>query len=286
MVAILTRSSAAYLLGLIVVAIVVRMRATKGDSARRKLLYRKVAWHVIAGLTSLTLTLAMVPRYVEAGRSFGNFWHRSFASFAVHPDWPFGNLRQVYDCTKFIPEGLNREQWDHNGHCVWLVHADKLGWSQSRVEEGVYGGEYERLARNAWLDVVLSYPRQSFETYFFYKPLRILQTLREATSIDLRRSPIAITVLVLAQAILFLAYVAYGAASGRGDVTGRAGILLLLFLLTIPPQLVAWSSLETALDAIVYVYAAFALAIAWGLQFAISGAGRLRAGKSLSRAGG
>ena len=76
----MARSSAAYLLGLFLIAVFIRMRATKGDRPQRHLLYRRIAWLTIVGLTSVTLALATVPCYVEAGRTFGNFWHRAYVS--------------------------------------------------------------------------------------------------------------------------------------------------------------------------------------------------------------
>ena len=74
---------------------------------------------MVAGIAFVSIITTTVPSYDKTGRLFGTIWHRAFVSFGLHRDWPFGNLRQVYDCADVIPKGLQRYPGDQNAHCVF-----------------------------------------------------------------------------------------------------------------------------------------------------------------------
>src|SRR5262249_2362207 len=161
----------------------------------------------------------------------------------LHPAWPFGNLREVYDCTKEIPQGLNSANADRNGHCVWWVHVVKQGWPFSEGLKHTYDAEYERVLRQAVFNVIWSYPRQAFELYFYYKPLTLARTLVSGLKFDFKASTPAVVVMLLGQAALLAAFVICAARSGRRAVSARSAIFVLLFVFSLAPQLVGWSSL-------------------------------------------
>jgi hypothetical protein len=266
--ALVVRSGAGYLLGLIALAAFLRIRTARADRRQRLQFYRTIGIMLIPGVVLVAIFLTLIPSYVKAGRAFGNLWHRAFVSFAYHPDWPFGNLREVYFCTN-IPEGLNRQNVDGNGHCMWVHYASNRGLSDREIIEGVYGGEYEAAARAALFNVIWSYPQQAFVLYAYYKPSFILRTLGQALAIDVRRSPLAILSLVLAQTLLFTAFVIHGVLTGHEHATSKLVIIPVLFLLSLPPQLVAWSNLSTSVDVIFYMYATFAVILTFIVQAAI-----------------
>jgi hypothetical protein len=212
-----------------------------------------------------------VPNYVKSGRIGGILWHRAFVSFVIHPDWPFGNLRDVYECTKYIPEGLQRDgNSDRNGHCVWWAYPPNQTRPESEIQEGTYGPKYETALRKAVFYVIFAYPRQALELYFYYKPRMILRTLQAALNWRLERVPPWILVLAVFQLELFLWFVAASAVEVPFNAATAFGVVALFFIFSIPPPLVAWASLWTSADMIFYMYAAFALGIACLVQAAVT----------------
>jgi hypothetical protein len=130
-------------------------------------------------------TLLSLPNYVRDGRTVSVFWHRVFIGFSLHPDWPFGNMRERYDCTKYLKEGINKIGGDQDGHCVWVAYALKHDISADKIIDGVYGGLYETVLRDAFLDVLRAYPRQAFETFFWYKPRAISVAIEQSQRFNL-----------------------------------------------------------------------------------------------------
>jgi hypothetical protein len=263
---ILTRSSSAYLLGLLALGVIERWRSTRADRSRRRMFLREARRLLIVAIAAQTIMVATVYDYLLYGRVFGNIWHRAFVSLSLHPDWPFGNLREVYDCTKYIPEGLTRRHPDPNGECVWFADPSNRNRPEGQLLEGVFGPAYEATLRSALLSVIRSYPRQAFELYFYYKPLIIWQTLQQGVDIEWRAFSTPILGLVALQILLFLAFTACGALAGRPEAARRLAVIPILFVLSLPSQILAWSGLQTGIDVVFYMYCLAAAALAFIVQ--------------------
>ena len=259
----LTRSSSAYLLGLLALGAFVRWHSTRKDPGRRLVFWREMRRLAIVALVSQTIMVALVYDYLLYGRVFANVWHRAFVSLSLHPEWPFGNLREVYDCTEYIPEGLTRRHHDVNGECVWFAVGNRPA---SQLAEGVFGHAYEATLRNALFSVIRSYPRQAFELYFYYKPIMLWETLKRGVDIEWRAFSPPVLGLVALQILLFLAFTMRGALAGMPEATWRLGVVPVLFLLSLPSQFLAWSSLHTAVDVIFWMYCLIAVAVALIMQ--------------------
>jgi hypothetical protein len=268
--AMFVRSSAAYLLGFLAFAALMRMQATRTDRQHRLQFYRLIGKLAAVGIVFSLLIVGLVPGYAASGRVFGTFWHRAFVSFSLHADWPFGNLRNVYNCEKYIPEGLSRENNDRNGHCVWWVYPPNRARPEHDVLSGTYGSEYESAMRAALFNVISSYPRRAFELYAYYKPSLIVHTLQSALDIDLRRTPRALLLLVAIQVSLFITFVTCGRVDGNNMVTSRSRVIPAMLLLSLPPHFVAWSIPATSVDLIFYTFAMIAATIALTFQLIVS----------------
>ena len=112
------RSSAGYLV--IALTIVLFWRVCHGKikvSLRSAVAYKTASWALGLLLWAAIIGVAM-PQYVESGRASGGFWRHSFVGLSFHPQWPFGNLSDVFDCKKYIPAGLTAGGADENAHCV------------------------------------------------------------------------------------------------------------------------------------------------------------------------
>jgi hypothetical protein len=261
---ILARSSSAYLLGLLLLGAFERWRSTRADRARRLVFWRETRRLAILAAVALTMMVATVYDYALYGRVFGNVWHRAFVSLSLHPEWPFGNLREVYDCTKYIPEGLSRKHPDPNGECVWF--ARPAGRSDGQLVEGVFGPAYEATLRNALFNVIRSYPRQAFELYFYYKPLMLWQTLQRGLDIEWHAFSAPILALVALQLLLFLGVIVGGALAGKPEATWRLGVIPILLALSLPSQFLAWSSLHTGVEVVFYMYCLIGGTLALAVQ--------------------
>jgi hypothetical protein len=271
---VLTRSSSAYLLGLLAFGAFERWRSTRADRSRRLVFWRDMRRLAIVALVAQTIMVATVYDYLLYGRVFANVWHRAFVSLSLHPEWPFGNLREVYDCTKYIPEGLTRRHPDPNGECVWFASPANRNRPEGQLLEGVFGPAYEATLRGALFNVIRSYPRQAFELYFYYKPRMVWQTLQRAVDIEWRAFSATILGLVALQIVLFFAFTTRGALAGRPEATWRLGVIPILFVLSLPSQFLAWSSLHTGIDVVFYMYCLTAAVLALAIQAA---AARVRA---------
>jgi hypothetical protein len=216
----------------------------------------------------------LVPDYLRYGRVFGHVWHRAFVSLAIHPEWPFGNLRDVYDCTKFIPRGLTRINADDNGMCVWWAYPLNRAKPPGELVEKVYGPEYQAVMRSALFDVIRAYPQQAWELYTYYKPLLLWQTLRRGFEIEWHDASAPLLWLVAAQVILFLAFVVHGALARGSKAMSPLGILAFLCALSLPSQFLAWSSLHTGVEVVFYPYCLIAAAAALALQAALRAVAR------------
>ena len=271
----LVRSADVYMLAPPICAAVFSARRNRGNRIWRYGFYRKAGYAAILIIVFTSALIACVPNYVKSGRIGGLIWHRAFISFEVHPEWPFGNLRDVYDCTRYIPEGLYRGRpADRNGHCVWWAYPPNQARPVQAVQDGAYGPEYEAVLRRAYFNVIFSYPRQALELYFYYKPALMADTLRQGLVWRLDLVPRSIVLLAALQAALLAWFVAAGAARTPIFATTTFGTLALFFLFSIAPQLVGLTSLWTAADLIFYMYAALALVFALAVQ-TISKAGSL-----------
>lgn len=240
-------------LSLIAIAVAILRRKNKD----RFLSAIKKSRHVIAVVLVTYLAFYAVARehYRQSGHIGDLFWHRIFISYGVNPAWPFGNLSETYSvCKKAIPRGLVPGFPDQNGHCVWDAYAIQKSLSLDAILDGLYGSEYEKVMRGAFFKVLFAYPREAIQTFLFYKPLMIIDTL----SILLKPNPavglLRETVLI-AQGLLLAGFAFFGVTpSPAGRLAFMAGVLALFGASTLPLYIAAWSSVITTSDLICYLF--------------------------------
>jgi hypothetical protein len=261
----LVRSSNAYMLApLVCVGLFSTLR---DDRAERLRIYLKCGLAYLLGVVFLSIMIASAPYYLSTGRIGGIIWHRAFISFSIHPEWPFGNLRDVYQCEKYIPEGLQRTgNADRNGHCVWMAYPPNQTRPIHEVQEKTYGPEYEGVLRRAVFSVIFSYPRQALELYLYYKPIIVATTLRAALDWKLYSVPPPILFFAVLQVAVFVWFYVVSATTTPFKASTMFGVIALFFLFSLAPQLVAWASLWTSPDLIFYMYAAFLIVAALIVQ--------------------
>jgi hypothetical protein len=267
--ALLVRSSAG-LFALVIVAILVyRLNAERRDRRKWAPLVAKLGLILAPAFFWGIVIVEALPAYVQTGRVLGNFWHRSFVSLGLHPEWPFGNLREVYDCTKEMPAGLVQGSTDHNGHCIWLVYPPNRTRSAKEVHDQVYGREYEAVVRRAFLDVLTSYPEKVLELFVYIKSLWVLRTLREAFHLQPAAVPKVILPIVGIQFVIFISVIVASARRQIDLINRQISIIFVFFIMSIVPLYVAWAVVWTSVDAIFFMYSSLAIVLAFVIQSAI-----------------
>src|SRR5262249_42715967 len=146
-----------------------------------------------------------------------------------------------------------------------------------QLVEGVFGHAYEATLRRALFNVIRSYPRQAFELYFYYKPLFIWHTLQRGFDIEWRAFSAPMLALAAVQMLLFLVFIVHGALAGRPEATWRPIVIPILFVLSLPSQFVAWSSLHTGVEVVFYMYCLITAALALIVQAAVRTGATFRA---------
>jgi hypothetical protein len=273
--AVLVRSATSYVIGGLIMAAAFRLyRDRKAHRSSLDLIF-KIAI-ISSGLAFwVVVVVKTLPTFVETGRALGVFWHRSFVSLERHPDWPFGNLHEIYKCPVFPQVGLSREgSPDSNAFCVWEADPRNAGLSASDLRYSYFGGDYEKVVRSAYFYVLTHYPRQAFELYAFVKSQRIYSTLRQSLDFLFElfdaHAPKRLFAIMALQCALFACAIFLFCRDGLTFVKNQLFISLTLFVLSIAPAYVAWSSLETGIDMIFLMYSCLVLALLLLVSFAIN----------------
>src|SRR5262245_1620785 len=141
------RGSIGYLLAPILLGVLSGIWSNRRSPVQLRPIAGKIVFSAIAGIAFISIITTTVPDYEKTGRLFGTVWHRAFLSFGLHPDWPFGNLRQVYNCADVVPGGLKRYPNDQNAHCVfWSTYPPAVTHelTDKEISRRLLGGDYEK----------------------------------------------------------------------------------------------------------------------------------------------
>ena len=269
--AILTRTSNATLLGVVgLIGLCSLWRHRRDRSQRwRQLGNGAVIAGVAVGFFAL-IVLLLPPNYLKDGRFTGATWHRAFVGLGENPEWPFGNLREVYDCdyADYLPGlKLNPGALDSNGGCVWQHYIHTHNYTPTQNSPVFDWGVYEPVVRDAFFYVVRNYPRQVLETYLFYKT-RILYgeiTVAMHPQFDLTRYSRPLRGLFVAALIILLAFLLTPPAMASPNRSPQiVWVTLILGLSAFPGYYVAWPGTAQTADLKLYTLV-FAGAVLYAL---------------------
>jgi len=263
-----------YLLCALAVAFFATLRVRRGDPASLWNVLRKGAFiALLSAVLGAFFYLWVLQAYKDTGRTTGPVWHVVLIGLGTNPDWPFGNLRDVYaSCKPYTPpyyatpQSLVPDVKDWNGHCIWAVYALEHGIPPAEMIRGIYSGRYETVMKQAFFKIAREYPMEVFETFFYYKPLRILATMRQLAEFGAPGKTLGIKLLLLAlplaQGAALVAFVVFG-ASGEPENHLRLliGALLLFSIWCVVPYFVAWSKPHTSAELLFYIVSGLAVAL-------------------------
>jgi len=268
---VLTRSSNAAFLGVIGALWVFRIWRSRHD---RPQLRRQISNGACVGLAAgglfMLIILMLPPNFLSDGRLTGVVWNRAFVGFGYHPEWPFGNLRETYKCNYEALPGWTLEPGplDTNGACVWFhyLHAHPDFQRDGVSPYGIGNiAQYERVLRDATLDVIRHYPRQVLETEVYYKVPMLWAEFENAIFPPFRLSEYSDPMRFLffaAWAILLLLIIMSSLSLGPSQNFYMTGLSFLFGLSVVPGYLIAWPGTSQTLDMKVLVLLTVGLGIA------------------------
>ena len=252
---VLTRTSSASLLAAIGCIWLLTLWRNRRDRVH---VWRQIGVGAFIGATACavltTILLLLPPNYLGSGRLTGQVWHRTFVGLGLNPEWPFGSLREIYNCDYTEVPGLRLEPGplDANGGCVWIHYAHAHNIQVYPVEPA----SLEAAEREAYFNVVHLYPRQVAETYLYYKPRLLAAEIKNAVLVPMRLYgySLLLKVLLVAAFINLLAFVAMPSNATDPPRSWRlAGIAFLFALFNLPGYFLAWPGTAQTIDLRTYV---------------------------------
>jgi hypothetical protein len=113
---------------------------------------REAAFVASLGLITYTSMNMNAPASYKESALQEVVWHRLFIGLGAHPDWPFGDLKNVYSCAPENPRGSRSE------HCrskrslcaVSYLKQHQPDAFATKLLPGLYGPEYEAALRAAF----------------------------------------------------------------------------------------------------------------------------------------
>lgn len=251
----LVRNASAPVLGVVAVGAVIAAwngRRLPGISRRilAKALY--MAMHAVVLLGVLMLSFS--ESYLRDGRFTEVVWHRIFLSLGTSSQWPFPGVRELYDCRKWIPEGIEGGMPDRNSHCILWLYAEKHKIPNDLVPTLTYGRVHETALKEAFFDIVKRYPIEALEAFTYHKVKYIARSMVASIRFSATGSWFLNILPWLALANL-LAFAA--AAMSRRPFQFFAPIMVTSGLLTVfcmSPYFTVWAMVHTSGDLLFHVF--------------------------------
>jgi len=237
------------------------------ETERLRALFGKVAVIGLASVASWSVIAAAVPRdYLTEGRFGPAIWERVTQGLGTNPAWPFPGVTNMFDCKKFMPQGLQPGMLDENGHCIWFDYVLKHNIPIETAADKVLGSSYETAMREAFFTIAACYPTEVLKTFVYYKPQYIVSAIRRSMRFnfggDQSRArdpagapvvpypPLAIGLLFVSLAVA-LVHFGLGAMS-TAELWRVGGVTLSLVAFTLPTYFAVWASPPTAGDLLLY----------------------------------
>ena len=262
--------------GIALVGMVLASKYRRKTEQLRPLL-GKLAVIGLAGVATLGVIAVAVPRdYLTEGRFGPDIWERVIISLGTHPAWPFSGVTDMFDCKEFIPQGIQPDTVDDNGHCIWFDYVLKHHIPIEKAAEKVFDRSYETAMREAFFKIAARNPADVLKTFIYYKPLLIVSSIAISMEFNFgsgqsRASdpagppvvpypPLAIGLLFVSLAVA-LVHFGIGAVA-TAELLRIVGITLLLGAFTLLTYFAAWATPPTSADLLLYCL--FGLGLAAG----------------------
>jgi hypothetical protein len=254
LLAVLVRNAGATVIAAIVVGCVLVAWWDRREPGATRRIIRKTAYMAIISAVFVGCLMLSVSRtYLTEGRFTETVWHRIFVSLQWNPAWPFGNLRQIYDCTRYIPAGLGKGEEDQDGHCILWVYAMEHHIPVDIVPTMTYGREYDAALREAFFNILRLYPAETLKTFVYYKPQYILWSIGVSADLKLAGTqPVLIALLIAALGNLLAFELVPSPLSSLNSHRLIAGAVALFASFSMSALIAAWANPSTSGDLAFY----------------------------------
>jgi hypothetical protein len=182
----------------------------------------------------------------------------------------------MFDCKKYVPEGIQTGMPDTNGACIWFDYVTRHNIPIESIGDKTFGGLYETAMREAFFKFAARYPSDVLKTFVYYKPRYIVWSIAQSMRINpygdqmmavrpqgralVPYPPLALSLLAISLAIV-LVFFSVGGRMTNSELLRIATITLLSALFTIPSYLAAWAMPHTSGDLLFYCVFATGLAL-------------------------
>ncbi len=264
---VLVRNSAATVIGAIFAACLLFAWQRRSDRQAIRRLLGKGGYLTLVSMAFVGLLMLSVSHgYIANGRFTETIWHRIFVSLGLNPQWPYGDVRTIYQCGPYIPEGIVPGADDRNGHCILWSYAIAHHIPIDEVPTMTYGGKYDAILRDAFFHIAHLYPVQVLQTFILYKPGYIFWSMGVTADFALAGAGFVLISLLIASLcnLAVFAWVAWPSLLRVGAPVAIAIGLLGLF--SLPPYFAVWAMPHTSADLFLYCLLAVGLAAGAGIE--------------------
>jgi hypothetical protein len=154
----------------------------------------------------LAMALIVSPQWFATGRFNTIVWTRIAESLGLNPNLPIAELNEMYPCRQFVPSGIPPGIGDQGGGCIWLAYVAEHRIPSETLWDKSYGGEFDGVLRQAFFQIALRYPWLTLQTFAYYKPKAVIDSIGQSFRFRLSGYPfVAFALLLVAVAIAMLA---------------------------------------------------------------------------------
>lgn len=271
----LVRGSALTLFGAIgLVICVLAWRWQHERSLFRALLGNAAVIGVASACTLAAIAVSVSHEYLTQGRFGTVIWHRVVESLGLNPAFPFPGVNDMFDCKKYVPEGIQPGTPDTNGHCMWFDYVTKHQIPIGTIGDKTYGSLYETAMRQAFFKLVAQFPVEALKTFIYYKARYIVWSIAQSMRFNFSGdqtmavpgeartgpySPLAIGLLLFSLGIAFVYFCL--AKIALKDLWAVTRVTLLAALFTLPSYVAVWAMPHTSADLLLYCVFTTCLAV-------------------------
>lgn len=247
--AILVRNSAGAMVAALAIGSGFCLWRFRRDGASAKRVLGKLGILMVAGTLFVSVLMMAFSRgYLAEGRFTETVWHRVFVSLGMSPAWPFGNLRETYDCSEAIPGGLVAGPDDINGQCVFLANIARHGIMPDKTIAN-YGRQYDASLREEFFNILRAYPVEVLSTFAYHKPLALLRTVGTSLHVEIPPVASASPLLLAASLANFIVLgIVLGGRSREDDGFSPLGATALFIACSMLPLIAVWGAPHTSAD--------------------------------------
>lgn len=255
--AVLIRSSAMYLVVTLLLVTGFRLFLIGKDYSLRLILVQSnlVRCMCLFSIISIIPGFLAPDPYLHEERVYPHAWHRLFISLGANPGWPFSGIENktglcLSDGSKlFQNESMSFKKGitDANGFCIFSKYVYSNNLPESTLAFKIYGGDYNKLMRDAFFRVTYFFPFEVTKTFFYYKPLLIYNTLLSLYNFSMPQATQFVGYLILGAMLIYFISILFCPAN-YVEIKETIIFVLVASVMSMFPLIVAWSNLFTTMD--------------------------------------